>query len=47
MPPTTAPVELPDADRAAEKPAADKNERPRIGANEQKFVIKLVIPIPA
>jgi hypothetical protein len=47
MPPTTAPVELPEANRTAEKPAAEKNERPRIGANEQKFVIKLVIPIPA
>jgi hypothetical protein len=47
MPPTTAPVEFPATDRAAEKPAAEKNERPRIGANEQKFVIKLVIPIPA
>jgi hypothetical protein len=47
MPPTNAPAELPDADRAAEKPAAEKNERPRIGTNEQKFVIKLVVPIPA
>ena len=47
MPPTTVPVELPDAERAAEKPLAEQNERPRAGANEQKFVIKLVIPIPA
>ncbi|MDQ6892076.1 MAG: hypothetical protein M3167_05280 [Acidobacteriota bacterium] len=47
MPPTTAPVELPEGNRTAEKPAAEKNEGPRIGAKEQKFVIKLVIPIPA
>jgi len=47
MPPTSAPIELPEANRTAERPAAEKNERPRSGATEQKFVIKLVIPIPA
>jgi hypothetical protein len=47
MPPTTAPAELPETAGAAEKTPAEKNERPRAGANEQKFVIKLIIPIPA
>jgi len=47
MPPTTAPVEVPETERAAEKNSAEKNERRRQGANEQKFVIKLIIPIPA
>ena len=47
MPPTTAPVELTEETRGAEKPAPEKNERPRPGAGEQKFVIKLIIPIPA
>ena len=46
MPPTTAPVEVPETERAAEK-TSEKNERLRQGANEQKFVIKLIIPIPA
>ena len=46
MPPTTAPVEVPETERATEKAAAEKNERRREGANEQKFVIKLLTPIP-
>jgi len=47
MPPTTAPVELAEETRSAEKQAPEKNERPGSGAGEQKFVIKLIIPIPA
>ena len=47
MPPTSVPVTLPESERAPEKPASEIHERPRSGANEQKFVIKLIIPIPA
>jgi hypothetical protein len=47
MPPTNAPATLPDAHRAPAEPTCEKNERPQSGANEQKFVIKLLIPIPA
>ena len=47
MPPTTASVEVPETVRAAEQTSAEKNERLRQCENEKKFVIKLIIPIPA